>query len=259
MIVPYDDHLMPLSFIDKDNQKLATDKVTTIILSDDMSDTSMGLIIDNITDILEDYLDLSATTARDGIMGSIQLQNITVDVLDVAYFLSQNSTNWFSQETHRHQPFVKPGEYNPVPSVTHGGPVQVAQDQHATDSRTRLLFVDDSPFFRNMLYPILTSAGYSVTLAEDAVHAVKLHDQGKMFDIILSDIEMPKMDGYQFVETMRNGSSWKNIPFIALTSHNTPQDIEYGYKKGFNQYIGKFNKDELIRAINKVMNEELTA
>jgi two-component system chemotaxis sensor kinase CheA len=98
-----------------------------------------------------------------------------------------------------------------------------------------------------------------VTVAEDAVQAIKMHDQGKMFDVVLSDIEMPHMDGYQFVETMRNGSSWKDVPFIALTSHNTPQDIEYGFKKGFNQYIGKFNKDELIRTISKVMNEEMAA
>lgn len=76
-----------------------------------------------------------------------------------------------------------------------------------------------------------------------------------MFDVILSDIEMPNMDGYEFVERMRDNSSWKNTPFIAITSHNTPADIEYGYKKGFDQYIGKFNKDELVQALKSVHHE----
>lgn len=259
MIVPYDDHLMPLSFIDENTQSLAGDKVTAIILSDDRSSSCMGLIIDEIQDIWEDYLDLNASTARDGVMGSMQINGVTVDTIDVAYFLGQNSTNWFSMESHKHQPFVRPGDYNPETAFTHAGPVQLAEtDQGRSDSRTRLLIVDDSAFFRNMLYPILSSAGFAVTVAEDAVQAVRMHDQGRMFDIILSDIEMPHMDGYQFVEAMRNGSSWKDIPFIALTSHNTPQDIEYGYKKGFNQYIGKFNKNELIRAITSAMHEEIT-
>jgi two-component system chemotaxis sensor kinase CheA len=258
MIVPHNNNLMPLSYVDPDTQELADDKVTAIILSDDVSDSSMGLIIDDITDILEDYLDLNSTTAREGIMGSLQLNDLTVDILDVAHFLGQNTSDWFATDSHKHQPFVKPGAYNPVPSVTHAGPVSSTEHDNQ-DSRTRLLIVDDSPFFRNMLYPILTSAGYAVTVAEDAVQAIKMHDQGKMFDVVLSDIEMPHMDGYQFVETMRNGSSWKDVPFIALTSHNTPQDIEYGFKKGFNQYIGKFNKDELIRTISKVMNEEMAA
>ena len=51
-----------------------------------------------------------------------------------------------------------------------------------------------------------------------------------MFDVILSDIEMPQMTGYEFVEKMRADSAWKDLPFIALTSHTTPQDIEYGYQ-----------------------------
>ncbi|MFA7455923.1 MAG: chemotaxis protein CheW [Micavibrio sp.] len=260
MIVRYNGALMPLVFVDEKTQSLPDEgHITSIILSDDMSESSIGLIIDNITDILEDHLDLSPATARHGVLGSLHLQDITVDILDVASYLAQGNNNWFSQETHKHQSFVQPGIYSAETDITHGGPVQTSAEQDRSDKKLRLLIVDDSPFFRNMLYPILTSAGYAVSVAEDAVSAIKMHDKGLMFDVVLSDIEMPHMDGYQFVESMRNGSSWKDVPFIALTSHNTPQDIEYGYKKGFNQYIGKFNKDELIRALSNVINETVPA
>jgi two-component system chemotaxis sensor kinase CheA len=258
MVVKYNDTLMTLNFIDGSSQKLGSDLVTTIILSDDVSESSMGLIIDEIIDIMEDHLNLTSSTARNGIIGSVSLHNHTVDVLDVAYFLKQNQSNWFATESHKHQPFIETKADNTMPNITHAGDVMGGRPDldKPRDGTMRVLIVDDSAFFRNMLSPILTAAGYSVTVAEDAVSAIKLHDQGRMFDVILSDIEMPVMDGYQFVETMRNGSSWKDIPFIALTSHNTPQDIEYGYKKGFNQYIGKFDKAELIRTITKVMTGE---
>lgn len=259
MIVQYDGTLMPLTFIDETSQTLNDSRVTTIILSDDRSESSMGLIIDSITDILEDNLDLSGITARDGVMGSLQLNNVTVDVLDVAFFMGQSSKDWFSSNSHKHQSFANQENYTPETTITHAGPVHSSDQSNSTSGPVRILMVDDSPFFRSMLYPILTSAGYSVVMAEDAVEAIKMHDKGVMFDIVLSDIEMPHMDGYQFVETMRNGSSWKDTPFIALTSHNTQQDKEYGYKKGFNQYIGKFNKDELIRTIEKAISQDFAA
>jgi len=67
---------------------------------------------------------------------------------------------------------------------------------------------------------------------------------------------MPEMTGYEFVEKMRSDSAWKDLPFIALTSHTTPQDVEYGYEKGFTKYIGKLDKDELIRTIHSVLSSK---
>jgi two-component system chemotaxis sensor kinase CheA len=121
------------------------------------------------------------------------------------------------------------------------------------NGKARVLVVDDSNFFRSMLNPILSAAGYNVTMAEDATQAIRLHDEGMMYDIILSDIEMPEINGYEFVEKMRDeNSQWKQTPFVAITSHNTPQDINYGYQKGFNHYIGKFDKQQLLAAMESV-------
>ena len=260
MVVQFNDQLMQLSFIEPESQKLAEDKVTTIVLSDDRSETALGLVIDDVIDIDDGILDIITSTTRPGILGSMILSGQTVDILDVSHFLSLCKGDWFSTRSHATSSYV-PQQLENIRSkeeaVTNGHAngymeAKIKWNSKTNGGRPSVLVVDDSAFFRNMLFPILTAAGYDVSLAEDALHAIALHDQGRNYDIIVSDIEMPGMDGCEFVEKMRQESTWKDKPFIAITSHNTPEDIEYGYKKGFNQYIGKFDKDELIETLQNV-------
>jgi two-component system, chemotaxis family, sensor kinase CheA len=253
LIVQFNDKLIQLNYIDPVNQSLHEEQITTLILSDDRSESAMGLVIDEVIDIIEGNLDISLSTARHGILGSMILGDYNVDVIDVAHFLGQNQSNWFSSQVHSSASYVPIHLQNIkdiVPISNDMMPFNENSKMVNRSSLQRVLIVDDSNFFRVMLCNILKASGYHVTLAEDAHSAIKMHDEGMNFDVILSDIEMPGMDGFEFVEKMKFDSSWKEIPFIAITSHNTPKDIEYGYKKGFNQYIGKFNKDELIRALS---------
>jgi two-component system chemotaxis sensor kinase CheA len=237
IIAKHNGKLLPLYFINDEGQKLERDIVTTLILSDDVSEAAIGVIIENVIDIVEDHLDLSTSTTRPGIIGSVTLNDNIVDVVDIAHYLEKTKEDFFSVETHQSAPFAGVAKQN----------LDIYSDQK------HVLVVDDSPFFRNMLKPILSAAGYNVTVSEDAIDALKLHDKGATFDAILSDIEMPEMDGYEFIEHIRKDSSWQDIPCIALTSHTTSEDIEYGYQKGFTKYIGKFDKDELTRTLKSVL------
>ena len=72
---------------------------------------------------------------------------------------------------------------------------------------------------------------------------------GEMFDFILSDIEMPEMNGFEFAQACRDGGAWQNTPIIALTSHTTPQDIERGRSVGFTDYVGKLDREALLHAL----------
>jgi two-component system chemotaxis sensor kinase CheA len=224
-------------------------EIMALMLADDRSESAMGLVIEAIIDTSESDLALSTVTARAGILGSMLLEDgRAVDVVDIAHFLVQQSQDWFSQHQHQHGDFAPEDVRGDVaaapPIATHdasAGPARPVQ---------KILLVDDSPFFRNMLHPILRTAGYDVSVCADPAQAIALHDQGAMFDVILSDIEMPGMDGYGFVARMRADSAWRNTPFIAITSHNTPADIAYGFKMGFDRYIGKFNREELLHAIS---------
>ena len=119
----------------------------------------------------------------------------------------------------------------------------------------RILLVDDSPFFRNMLIPLLRVAGYDVTSCENAIEAFDLCEQGRRFDVIVSDIEMPEMSGFEFAEKVKSSSIWDKTPLEALSSHATPQDVDRGYEAGFNKYVAKFDRDSLLDTIKQTLVE----
>ena len=75
----------------------------------------------------------------------------------------------------------------------------------------------------------------------------------------MNTLKETENSSYTDIEKIRKDTAWKDLPCIAITSHTTNEDIEHGYKKGFNKYIGKFDKDELARAITSVLSERKAA
>ena len=76
-----------------------------------------------------------------------------------------------------------------------------ARSQPSARAPRSVLLIDDSPFFRNMLTPVLQAAGYDVTAVGSAPEALALLKDGRVFDVAVTDIEMPEMDGFEFAET----------------------------------------------------------
>jgi two-component system chemotaxis sensor kinase CheA len=118
-----------------------------------------------------------------------------------------------------------------------------------------VLLVDDSPFFRNMLTPLLSVAGYEVTTLESPMEALKLCETEQKFDVIVSDIEMPEMSGFEFAEKIKASSQWQDTPLVALSSHATPQDIDRGREAGFEKYVAKFDRDTLLSTLSQTLAE----
>jgi len=114
-----------------------------------------------------------------------------------------------------------------------------------------LLFVDDSPFFRNMLVPVLKAAGYDVTAVGAPDEALALLKQGRKFDVIISDIEMPGMNGFELAEAIRADARCAQIPIIALSSITSPATIERGRQAGFHDFVAKFDRQGLIAALKE--------
>ena len=128
------------------------------------------------------------------------------------------------------------------------------RSRNATDDTlavgdAKLLLIDDSDFFRNMLKPVLTVAGYEVKAVSSAKAALKLMDEGNMYDLIISDIEMPEMNGFDFAKSIKGGSRWENVPLVALSALATERDINRGHDAGFDDYIAKFDKETLLRSL----------
>ena len=119
------------------------------------------------------------------------------------------------------------------------------------DKGKRVLLVDDSPFFRNLLTPLLSVAGYDVTTVDSADRALGLCEAGNDFDVIISDIEMPGMDGFQFASAVRAAGRWQNTPMVALSSHATPKDLDRGRAAGFSDYVAKFDRDALLHTLSR--------
>ena len=114
-----------------------------------------------------------------------------------------------------------------------------------------VLLVDDSAFFRNMLAPVLKAAGYRVALATNAKEGLGVLRAGNRFDAILTDIEMPEMNGFEFAETIRADNKLGQVPIIALSSMISPAAIERGRQAGFHDYVAKFDRPGLIAALKE--------
>lgn len=118
-----------------------------------------------------------------------------------------------------------------------------------------VLVVDDSPIVRNLHSVMLKSAGFSVTEAENGYDALEKVHQGK-FDLMVVDINMPKMDGYAFCREVRQTDSHKDCPIIIISTESEAEDKMQGFKAGANLYLVKpVKQEELIENANMLIQQ----
>lgn len=220
LVVQYRGRLMPLVHAAAGGALSQKERQAVLVFTD--RDRAAGLIVDDIVDIVEDRLNIELPSASAGQIGSAVIRGKATEIVDVGYFLTQAYEDWFDDTR------IQRG----------AGP-------------KRVLFVDDSPFFRNMVAPLLTVAGYEVTAVESADIALRMKDEGRDFDLIISDIEMPGMDGLDFARALRADPAWSGVPLVALSSRREPEDIERGRQAGFTDYVAKFDRDVLIETISE--------
>jgi DNA-binding NarL/FixJ family response regulator len=117
----------------------------------------------------------------------------------------------------------------------------------------RLLLVDDEPGLREAVQAYLEDSGYTVRAASNAREAWELLQQ-QLPDLVISDIMMPQVDGYQFLKQMREDERFKATPVIFLTARGMKADRISGYQAGCDAYIPKpFDPDELIAIVENVL------
>jgi signal transduction histidine kinase len=111
----------------------------------------------------------------------------------------------------------------------------------------RILVVDDEPVNIQVLNNLLTMRDYSVTAVYNGIEALDLFERGEEFDLVLLDVMMPKMSGYEVCRRLRERYSLFDLPIVMLTAKNRIQDIVLGFQSGANDYIQKpFDKEELL-------------
>jgi two-component system chemotaxis sensor kinase CheA len=129
------------------------------------------------------------------------------------------------------------------------------------ENRTyRILLAEDSAFFRSQVAAFLASQGYEVVECEDGQEAwdtLILSDQA--IDLILTDIEMPRMNGFELCTQIRASEGFAEMPIIALTSLAGEKDMERGRTVGVDDYQVKMDRDQLLAAVKRLLTERAQA
>jgi len=117
----------------------------------------------------------------------------------------------------------------------------------------KILAVDDSRTMREMVSFTLNGAGFEVVEAEDGKDALRILAEGSKFDLIITDLNMPAMDGFGLIEEVRSKGVHKYVPILILTTESDGQKKERGKVMGATGWIVKpFNPEKLIQVVNKV-------
>ena len=219
-MVQYRGQLMPLVSMNESVRVKGEGAQPLLVFSDGAR--SMALVVDEIVDIVEGRLDIQVGSDNPGVLGSAIIKGQATEIIDVGHFLPLAFEDWFR---------------NKEPS-----------------SRARprsLLLIDDSPFFRNMLTPVLQAAGYEVSAVASALEALAMLKDGRAFDVVITDIEMPEMNGFEFAERLRGDPRTADLPIIALSSVVSAEAVERGRQVGFHDYVAKFDRQGLIAALKE--------
>lgn len=140
----------------------------------------------------------------------------------------------------------------PAPVRTEKAPAKAAPQRRAP----RVLVVDDALTPRELVRSILTAAGYEVTTARDGMEALGLL-QTHRFDATVSDVDMPRLTGFELVEAMRLDPTLAQVPVVLITSRDSAEDRQRGLQAGAQAYIvkGTFNQENLLDVLGRLIGE----
>ncbi|CAH0535827.1 response regulator [Vibrio marisflavi] len=118
---------------------------------------------------------------------------------------------------------------------------------------TKILAVDDSVSIRQMVSHTLKDAGYDVETANDGRDALNKANKTR-FDVVISDVNMPNMGGFDFVREMRNNPQYKFIPILMLTTETSIEKKQEGKSVGATGWLVKpFNPETLLKTLKRVI------
>ena len=233
-IVKYRKSILPIINLNnflklaKKNDFKEEEKISIIVIA--KRNRLIGIEVNKILDVLKINAEIeNPIKFYPGILGNIIIGSEVATVIDALNIIDVS----IEGANLRQKPFYK-------------------KNKNFNSSRAiKILFVEDTPFFINQIKKILLDLEIEVVHASDGQEALEILKSSKpeCFDLILSDIEMPRMNGYQLAENVRKESLFKKIPMIAVTTRYNESDIERGLKAGFNQYLEKLSADQLVDAI----------
>ncbi|HSK05529.1 MAG TPA: response regulator, partial [Kofleriaceae bacterium] len=118
---------------------------------------------------------------------------------------------------------------------------------------TQILLVEDSDIVRESLRRLLAEAGYLVTVAVDGQHGLELA-RARRFDLISTDVVMPRLDGYELTRALRAMPEYADVPIVMVTSMGERIDRVRGFDAGVDEYITKpHDRTQLLRVVRRLL------
>ncbi len=190
-----------------------------------MNDKDVAFMVSKIDDSIDIAIDVEENTFKqEGILGSAIIKERTTLFLDVYQIISMHDPEFFSTGA------------------------------EAVPVGARILLAEDSSFYRNLLTSYLTAEGYDVVTAEDGQRAWEIF-QSEQFDLVITDIEMPNMNGFEFTRKIRSESNNRSVPVIAVTSLSGEDDRRKGMEAGVDDYQPKLDRDQVLDAVRNLLSE----
>jgi len=205
-----------------------------------LSGFEVGLIAPELVDISNISIDIDTITFREtGVIGSIILEDKTVRLIDVYELAEAAHPEWFTQQEE----------------------TTSAVREQKTNT---ILLAEDSAFFRQQMKNFIEAEGYEVIACEDgqiAWETLQLKDPDQNFDMVVTDIEMPNLDGLGLARKIKADPELAHLPIIAVTSlageedmqRGYEEDMQRGYEAGVDDYQIKLDREKLLAAIARYL------
>lgn len=196
-----------------------------------IKERELGLMVTPPVDALEVVLDIDESTLRQpAISGSMIINEHTTLLVDIFEMVKILNPEWFEEEA------------------------KVAAEM-AESGEKIILFAEDSAFFRNQVKTFMEDDGFKVIEAEDGLIAWELlKERVDEIDLVVTDLEMPNMDGFELTKRIKADSRYSHLDVIALTSLASEAHIEKGKKVGIDEYEIKLDREKLMNVIRKKLN-----
>ncbi|KAB8029781.1 chemotaxis protein CheW [Fluviispira multicolorata] len=250
-VIRYRNSLLPIlslpDFLELpfENSKTEIIKERTPIVVIKRGHFSYGIEVREIYDIIEVSSEIDQSVKdRPGILGTIVTNEQIIVIADIFGMIDIVKSNLESQ-SHPHSEIVH------EPQIV----TEIIKRQNH-----RILLVEDSSFFRKYIHSILLEAGYLVETAYDGANGLEILESSLQnhFSLILSDIEMPIMDGLEFAKHVRSSKNHSKIPMIAITTKYTQNEIQEGLSVGFSSYLEKLRAEKLIAELDLILIQNKT-
>ncbi len=233
-VMQYRGGSLPLVSIDEVAmvQPLA-DRDDLLVIVFNLAGKDIGLLAIGPIDAIEVAADVDDMTLKQtGIMGSSIINGHTTMLVDIFEIVQTINPDWFADHALSETIAVEEGE---IPTI---------------------LIVEDSNFFRNQVRGYMEEAGFNVLEGEDGVEALDiLEEHVDEITMVVTDIEMPNMDGFQLTEKIRQDSRFSHLPVIALTTLAGDEDVAKGKAVGIDEYHIKLDKERLMECVHRFVKE----